>query len=329
MNLEEFMNKCREQEYGFYREMIDKLKEAWDKADKEKFKEYPRSFWEVADNICADYDVHDLFRQEVFGEKHYINLDRMIDEHITKLQKSITKVTGEVIDIEKTADLTYNVKGNKASCTILVTPAKLTSTKNVMKIRFKIVDIIEHPAEELEEKTFFEESEYVKQWKQQELEGYLKALERWKQNVALLKEEEEKALVDFNKAKQDYYDKNGKYPEVEKGRFTDPEIQQAYQRRKAAEDKSFQYRYNENRFFAEYGYSDEFEERCMKEIDRHFNELQAKVEKKIGRIIKIESFGGDDYAFEGENGNCIVEVVWAGGYNIQRLHTRWIVKNWD
>lgn len=66
-----------------------------------------------------------------------------------------------------------------------------------------------------------------------------------------------------------------------------------------------------------------------KDIDKHFDKLQAKVENKIGKIIKIDSYGGDDYAFEGEKGKCVVEVILAGGYNIQRLHTRWIVKNWN
>lgn len=62
-------------------------------------------------------------------------------------------------------------------------------------------------------------------------------------------------------------------------------------------------------------------------IDKHFETLQAKVENKIGEIIKIESLGGDNYRFEGSLGYCNVEVILAGGYNIQRLHTRWIIKN--
>lgn len=64
-----------------------------------------------------------------------------------------------------------------------------------------------------------------------------------------------------------------------------------------------------------------------KDIDKHFNLLQQKVERKIGTIIKISHIGGDDYKFEGTEGTCKVEVILAGGYNIQRLHTRWIVKN--
>lgn len=62
-----------------------------------------------------------------------------------------------------------------------------------------------------------------------------------------------------------------------------------------------------------------------KDIDKHFETLQAKVEKKIGEINMIYHIGGDDYRFEGENGNCSVRVILAGGYNIQRLHTRWII----
>lgn len=62
-----------------------------------------------------------------------------------------------------------------------------------------------------------------------------------------------------------------------------------------------------------------------KDINKHFDSLQAKVENKIGKIQLIYHIGGDDYRFEGENGNCSVRVILAGGYNIQRLHTRWII----
>ena len=64
-----------------------------------------------------------------------------------------------------------------------------------------------------------------------------------------------------------------------------------------------------------------------KDIDKHFNKLQAKVENKIGTILEIYHLGGYDYKFKGELSSCKVEVILAGGYNIQRLHTRWIVKN--
>lgn len=69
------------------------------------------------------------------------------------------------------------------------------------------------------------------------------------------------------------------------------------------------------------------EKKVEKDIIEHYKILQAKVEKKIGKILKVEHLGGYDYEFEGENGTCKVEVVMAGGYNIQRRHTRWIVKN--
>ena len=68
------------------------------------------------------------------------------------------------------------------------------------------------------------------------------------------------------------------------------------------------------------------QEKMEKDVRNHFNTLQAKVEKKIGKILEIESLGGSDYRFIGEEGNCSVEVILAGGYNIQRLHTRWIIK---
>lgn len=67
--------------------------------------------------------------------------------------------------------------------------------------------------------------------------------------------------------------------------------------------------------------------KVQKMVDAHFNELQNKVEKKIGKIKSIYHRGGDDYEFTGTNGKCAVEVILAGGYNIQKLHTRWIVRN--
>jgi hypothetical protein len=61
-------------------------------------------------------------------------------------------------------------------------------------------------------------------------------------------------------------------------------------------------------------------------VDQKFKTLQAKVRKRIGEIIKIQPLGGNDYYFKEELGNCTIEVIFAGGYNVQRLHTRWIIK---
>jgi len=71
-------------------------------------------------------------------------------------------------------------------------------------------------------------------------------------------------------------------------------------------------------------------EKMEKDVRKHFDTLQAKVEAKIGKIIKIMQVNGNIYSFEGETDNCNVEVILAGGYNVQRLHTRWIItKNID
>lgn len=68
------------------------------------------------------------------------------------------------------------------------------------------------------------------------------------------------------------------------------------------------------------------EEQLKKDLDYHYEILQNKVEKKIGKIIEVMALGGLDYRFKGENGECSIEVILAGGYNIQKLHTRWIIK---
>lgn len=66
--------------------------------------------------------------------------------------------------------------------------------------------------------------------------------------------------------------------------------------------------------------------RIEKDVKAHYEKLQQKVEKKIGKILEIEHLGGLDYRFKGEEGSCMVEVIWAGGYNVQRAHTRWIIR---
>lgn len=65
-----------------------------------------------------------------------------------------------------------------------------------------------------------------------------------------------------------------------------------------------------------------------KNIDRHFEVLQGKVEKKIGKIEMITDLTGSgyDYQIKGEAGNCVIRLVSAGGYNIQIAHTRWIIR---
>lgn len=74
---------------------------------------------------------------------------------------------------------------------------------------------------------------------------------------------------------------------------------------------------------------DQSEERIKKIIkfgvDEHFKNLQSRVEKKIGKIIEIQNVNGNTYAFKGELDSCFIEVILAGGYNVQRLHTRWII----
>lgn len=330
MNLEEFVDSIKEQELGLYKDMINKVTKAYEEADKEVLKDRPWEFWKYVDEqVCADYDVREAFRKEYLGEKNYSNIERDVNEHLTKLQKNITKAVGEVSNIEKVDETEYVIIGAKADCTIKVTPAKLSSTKNIMKAKVKVIDIQEHQEELIEKDDVYEESEYVKEWKAQELKGYKTALSNWKGKLEEL-EEEVKNLKEAKKSMvKDYIDENGKQPELVDGKYTDPDLSKISKDVRNAESNYTSYRYSANRFFAEYGFSADFEERCKKEIDRHFKELQNKVEKKIGKIIKIQSLGGDDYAFEGEKDKCVVEVIWAGGYNIQRLHTRWIVKNWN
>lgn len=85
-----------------------------------------------------------------------------------------------------------------------------------------------------------------------------------------------------------------------------------------------------NTYFYNLTYHDDQSEEFIKKViqisvDQHFNKLQNKVEKEIGTILTIQS-SGNYYKFTGEKGSCDIDVILAGGYNIQKLHTRWLIK---
>lgn len=172
--------------------------------------------------------------------------------------------------------------------------------------------------------------DYVKEWKEKEVKSILEGAEEYKDKLKQLEEVEKQAGYDLDKARIEYKERTGEIAELKrltpvvKG-YEDEELNRLYKIRENAKDDYWKYRYS-NALYRDYAWSKDLEERARKLVDKHFNTLQAKVEKKIGTIIKITSLGGDDYRFEGTEGNCKVEVILAGGYNIQRLHTRWIIK---
>lgn len=343
---EYLLNQIKEQEINFYQDIANKVyqydvdnrakSEPKDNSPEEsaKWNAFIQGLYALSD----DYDVSDyvyMLRQGKSKEEQHQRLEKNINEHIDKLRKSVTKVIGNVIEANKVADNTFNLEGEKGTCTLQVTPVKLSSTNKVIKARFKVDNVEEKVITVDKEPSVLEESEYVKAWKQKELEGFIRARDYYLKHSQELSDAEDKAKEDLRIAKQKYIDEHGTEPRYEKVNgnvvYEDPVIDDLRQKLRNAEReyRAFRQSGNGTQFYAMYGRDSNFEERCKKIVDDHFKELQTKVQKKIGRIIKIEDLGGDDYAFEGENGKCVVEVIWAGGYNIQRLHTRWIVKNWN
>ena len=85
-----------------------------------------------------------------------------------------------------------------------------------------------------------------------------------------------------------------------------------------------------------FGYSDKArEERLLKIIENEAKNkearLIARVNKEVGTIIGAKylhvGVNGDLNGFiEGEKGTCKIETIYAGGYNIQCLHYRVLVK---
>ena len=320
ITLDEFLNTIKVEEINMYEDIVNKYhalnsrrSEYEPKNDSEQEYEKWRNFIKRLNDISEDYDVHNygyLILNK--GEEEYKNrLQKDINDHINKLEKTIKKSVGNVISIDEISENEFEVHGDKANCKITKTPIKVSSSKNIIKTRLKITDVVENPEEPKEVK---EDNEYIKAWKAQELEGFLKTNKQfWEEyteaynNLSSLKDEYRKA-INSGKSKEELQDLK-------------EQVNNANNKVMRIMDK--------NSFFYNFGHSSDFEDKCKKVIDKHFEDLQAKVESKIGQIEKIQPTGsnGYDYYFEGTLGSCEVEVIFAGGYNIQRLHTRWIVRN--
>ena len=166
--------------------------------------------------------------------------------------------------------------------------------------------------------------EFVKDWKEQELESYKVGYQKYLDEKERLSNVEEEAKQKFLKKREELGNPNRVGEGYYSKKYEDPELEKLYKEKENAHYAYIQFAYNKNRLYSDYGYD---EDRWKKLIDKHFDKLQAKVETKIGKVIKICNCGGDDYLFDGEEAHCKVEVILAGGYNIQRLHTRWIVRD--
>lgn len=68
-------------------------------------------------------------------------------------------------------------------------------------------------------------------------------------------------------------------------------------------------------------------ERAAKDADSHRRAIEQRVRKYIGEVIKVDKCPGDGWYLLGDSGNkCHMYFIEAGGYNIQCLHIRCIVK---
>jgi hypothetical protein len=161
----------------------------------------------------------------------------------------------------------------------------------------------------------------VNEWKEQELESCKEAYKAYLAKSKELKEVSEKNKLAFFEARAKATNK-----EKVNGYYVDEDLKRLHHLKEKSYTEYCFYTYKENSFFNEcYGLKD-VEEKCKKKIDKHFEKLQAKVVDKIGYILEIANINGNIYRFKGELGECKVEVIMAGGYNVQRLHTRWIIK---
>lgn len=85
---------------------------------------------------------------------------------------------------------------------------------------------------------------------------------------------------------------------------------------------------NQLRKFYDDGY--DLDEVYAREAERKYNQFIAKIEKKVGEVeeanLVIGIDGNINGFVQGDKGKALVETILAGGYNIQCLHYRILIK---
>ena len=67
------------------------------------------------------------------------------------------------------------------------------------------------------------------------------------------------------------------------------------------------------------------EKRVKKQVDDKYEKIQNKVFDKIGEIKEVE-VTANGYMLEGKKGKAEMEIITAGGYNVQAMHYRVLIK---
>lgn len=325
MKYEDFLNNLKQEEIQYYDKLVKAYYDVYSKRSDFQLDDPEHSRWSdynaQLDSISTDYDVYDYAEMlSKYGEDKYKSrLDNRISEHITKLDKQTKKEIGAGVSVENKGNNVYHIEGNNGSCDILVSPIKTSSSNAVVKTRIKISNVIKRdkPLDYVPEK---EDNEYIKRWKENELKASLDGFNKFVSAYSQLRDEYSSIQRDFNASRGTENQENLKKKKEESyNKLHNFLKSHSYY---AGVCRKIGFRFNDPD-----ASKTKLIETLKKDINEHFKVLQAKVENKIGEIVEIDPFdaSGTNYHFEGAKGSCNVEVILAGGYNIQRLHTRWIV----
>lgn len=183
--------------------------------------------------------------------------------------------------------------------------------------------------------------EFIEQWKERAIQFYFEELDNYNE---IFKERNEigRELRRLEKINNDLwkqveseedYDKLSK--EIEKNNFELNEVEKQYKianeiaRKKAKEIELSSFVKDA------LCYGKESKNRIIKLVEREAvakeKMLIARVNKAVGIILEAKALyvgvnGELNGYIKGENGTCKIETIYAGGYNIQCLHYRVLVK---